>query len=342
MSEFSKAMKNKEGKVFLKNKDKLECVSNCDITDTLSELCVDRFKDNCKELRKFRSVLNLKLFLKYDVPLILLLFGSAFAFNKQRETSVVPYYNLEQVMISDGKLVKEVDDSNYIVLPSGTELEGDYLYVKNVNKVVQYQVKSGTRSAIVTVGLDEEGKMEVVDSLVGNFFDRNTDIFDDVEEMTIDEKYSELVEDIGDFVLESQSLTSTTKKEIKKLLETEKATIITTVAEYVQVGEIELEETSFSHYGHIAMNEFWTAIITLMIIMAFKYFGVGSISALSYEDDKVEYGGTSERIKVSPITSYELAKRAFVRADDCRRSKIKRLVKENLSEPSQLLFDNKK
>lgn len=338
MSEFSRAMRNKEGKAFRKYKDKLECVSNGDITDTLSELCIDRFKENRKELKKFRSILNFKLFFKYDVPLIALLIGTGMALDTPRETSQVPYYNLEQTMISDDKIVQDIDDNNYIVLPSGTEVGSDYIEVDNVDKIIQYQVKSGTRSAIVTVGLDEEGEMEVVDSLVGNFFDRNTDVFADVEEMTIDEKYQELIEDIGDFVLESQSLTSTTKKEIKKLLESEKTTIITTVAEYVQAGELELEETTGSWYGSIALREFLTILVTAMIAAVCQMLGAGEMKTLSYDEDRVKYGDSYAKINVSPFAAYASAKRAFVRADDCRRMEIKRLVRENLSETSQKYF----
>lgn len=339
MSEFSKAMKNKEGKIFLKYKDKLEYTGNCDITESLSELCVDRFKENKREYKKFRSILRFKMFLKYDIPLIALLVGSGFALKTPRDTEVVPYYNLEQTMISDGKLVKEVDTNNYIVLPSGYEAGSEYLEIENVDEVIQYQVKSGTRSAIVTVGLDDEGTMEVVDSLVGNFFDRNTDVFDDVEETTLDEKYQELVDDIGDFVIESQSLNSNTKKEIKKLLESEKVTIITTVAEYVQVGELNLEETMGNWHGNILLNEFVVALVTVMLTFALRYLlGANEIKKVSYDGNKFTYGDSYAKNKVYLKSTNDYAKTIFVRADDERRAEIKRLIRENLSEESQAYF----
>lgn len=339
MSQFSKAMKNKDGKTFIKYKDKLECLSNGDITDFLADACVNRFNENKREFKKFRRVLRFKKFLKYDVPLFAMLVGSGFVIQTPRDTEVVPYYNLEQTMLSDNKLVKEVDTNNYIVLPSGYEVDGDYLEVDNVNKIIQYQVKSGTRSAIVTVGLDDEGTMEVVDSLVGNFFDRNSDVFEDIEEMTLDEKYQELIDDIDDFIIESQSLNSNTKKEIKKLLESEKVNIITTVAEYVQVGELNLEETDFGWYGDMIMGEFVVLLVTVMIGFMCRYLmGANEIRSIYVDGDKFIYGETNDRISVSLKSSLDYAKAMFVKADDARRSEVRRLVRSNLAEESQAYF----
>lgn len=340
MTEFSKAWKNKEGKAYLKHKDKLEVVSNGDITEELSDLCVSRFKENSKSYKKFKRVLNLKLFLKYDVPLITFMIGSAMVFKSPHDVAVVPYYNLEQTMISDGKLVKDVDDNNYIVLPDGMEVGNEYIEVEEAKNLVQYQVKNGTRNAIVNVALGEDGQMEVVDSIVGNFFDRNSDVFKDVETTTLDEKYAELVEDIGAFILDSDSLSSNTKKEIEKLLESEKTTIITTVAEYVKAGEISLEETESSWRLGVFLGELVTLMISVCVeFMCSLMLGAGDIRSLYVNDEKLEYDSSNVKWKVTPLNTLHLAQERFVKADDRRRAEIKRLVRDNLSEESQSYFN---
>lgn len=341
MSEFSKAMKNKEGKAYKKSKNKLEVISNDDVRSTLEELCVDKFQNNYKEFKKFRRVLNLKLFFKYDFPLIVILAGNAISFSSPRDVSVVPYYKLEQTMINENKMVKETSDDKYIVLPKGTEVGDDFINVADVKNIIQYQVKNGTRSAIVTVNIDDDGKMQVVNSLVGNFFDRNADVFKDVTPTTLENKYQELVEDIGEFVMNSSSLSGTTIKEIKKILESEKSTVITTVAEYTKMGEMELEQTEDAWLSERAIYELIIFVVTLMIILACNYlFKVGQIGALKLEGDTIEYMGTDfHTVHVSPVETLKYAKNEFVKADDCRRDNIKRLVKENLSNSSQIYFE---
>lgn len=340
MNSFRKSMKNKVGRAFIKNVDKLEVISNNDVTDRLDEVCVERFKKNKEEYRKFKRVLNLKLFLKYDLPLITFLLGSSFAFKTEREVSVVPYYNLEQTMISDGKIVTDFDDNDYIVVPKGKEVDSNFIEIDDADNMVQYQVKNGTRSAIVTIKIDGEGEMSVVDSLVGNFFDRNSDIFDDIETTTLDEKYQELVDDIGDFVLNSENLTSTSKKEIKKFLESEKTTIITTVAEYVEAGKIELEDTEGHWIGEVVIAEFIVGLVALMVSLLSRFvLGSSEIKRLDRDDDEVRYCTSGYTWNVKLFTTAQDAKTVFLRADENRVNKVKRLVRENLSESSQKFFE---
>lgn len=337
MFEYTKAKMNKSGSIYNKNKKKIQYTGNCDMTDTLSKLCVETAKENKRIIQKFHAKLHLKFFFRYELPLAALVAASYFNLQSPKHAEVVPYYNLEQHMLCDNKIISDVDNTNYIHLPFSAELEGDFFEIDEISNVVQYQVKSGTRSAIVTVKLDEQNQMSVVDSLVGNFFDKNADVFKDIEESELDEKYTELVNDIGDFILEDQNMSSTVKKEIQKLLESEKATIITTVAEYVKVGEINLEEKDSRYWFRVGGIQVGLVLAAIMLQVAFAYlFKCKYINGLYYEEEKLEE--SSNEWEAVPFRTFAKARDMYIRVDDIRKTKIRALVKEELSEESQKLF----
>ncbi len=307
----------------------------------LKDACVDRFDRNLRLLKRRRRKRNLKFFFIYGVPTIAILVANGFVLKQSRKQDVVPTYSLETTMISDGKMVKDNDTSKYIVTEYDL-MEDDSSVIKreSTDTVIQYQVKNNTHNVIVTVGVDDVGKMSVVSSIDDNFFDCNSSIFDDVEASEIENKYQEIVEDIWEYLEADSDLDKDVKKSIKKLLEQEKTKTIITIAEFAKSGEISVIENYWDYLKRIIGVE---AVIiagaifySLLTYYLLKLGRENSITILADGEFLVQKDSYKN---ILPIKSTRDDKGMFVAAEAHRRNHIKKLVKDKLTLEWEEKFD---
>lgn len=337
MFDYVKSLRNKEGRGFNRIKYNIEQNGNNDISDELRNLCIDKYARNRETYKNFKKRLYLKFFLKYEIPLICLLGCSYFTLTTPRKSKIVPVYNMEQTVISDQKLITDVDTNNYVVNPFwGVDLGDNYYELDEIQNVIQYQVKNGTRNVIVTLNLSDNGEFKVSDALVSNFFDYNSDIFKDVEPSNLDAKYQELVDDISNYILDASSNGSDSfskaKREIKKLLNEEKTTVITSVMKYYKIDEIKVDQGMNSYYLLLALKEASVVLATILISIGLNYVANAGVIRGVYADKEElkEYMG--ESIKVNLFKTIRDARRQFVIADDNRKNEIKKLTRNYLTD----------
>ncbi len=330
----------KDNKIFFNKKGKQHDTNfvrdvMSDEEKELRELCTDVFDDNMAILKHNRLIRRLQLSLNACVTIAAGTLAGNFILNSPSNTTLAPTYTLEQAAMSDGKLIKEMDENVYMKkgsLPINQEM--DPIFVDNLKTIIQYQVKDGTRSVVVNLNVDEDGKMSVGEVDSGNFFDLNTSIFDNVEKSEIDLKYQELLDDIDEFV--ESSVVSKYKKEIKDILKNEKATIITTVVEYVKTGEAEIVDKNFYYY----LKKFGILVsISLMIAVCYisNRLGLGKTRVIECFDYNLKLTDKIENFV--PFSSDKLEKKRFTYAEEARELAIKRLVKESVAPNCQHYFD---
>ena len=313
---------------------------DADLSDW-NDACVDRFDRNLRLLKRRRRKRNLKFFFIYGVPTIAILAANGFVLKQSRKQDVVPAYSLETTMISDGKMVKDNDTSKYIVTEYDL-IEDDSSVIKreSTDTVIQYQVKNNTHNVIVTVGVDDVGKMSVVSSIDDNFFDCNSSIFDDVEVSEIENKYQEIVEDILEYLEADSDLDKDVKKSIKKLLEQEKTKTIITIAEFAKSGEISVIENYWDYLKRIIGVEaviIAGAIFYSLLTYYLLKLGREKSIAISTNGEIIAQEISYENIL--PFKTTRGDKGMFVDAEVYRRNHIKKLVKDKLTLEWEEKFD---
>lgn len=305
----------------------------------LHEVAIKRYKQNRKVYNLAKRVKNIKFFINYSLPVISSIVAGAYIFeNTVRKSDIIPTYQIEQTMISDGKMIKDIDDNQYIVTDLDLEdSEAQYIEADNTNSMIQYQVKNGTHSVIVSLNVDDEGELSIGDALSGNFFDRNAASFEGVEPTDIEAKYQEIVDDIGAFIEES-SLNNSYKNEIKEMLEQERTVIITTIVEYVKSGEISVVESEDRHKFRIIGLEALNVIAAISFALLLNIAGLGRVKKLGYDEDgKLRKAYTKEAI--IPFKTSASQKDCFIKAENSRRSNVKTLARNYLIDESYVHFD---
>lgn len=337
---FNKAMKEK---LSFKNMDVAESNNipssgvNQEELEDLRRYAIDQFKNNKKVFKRIRRVKNLKFFFNYGVPIISLAVASSFILQQPRDEKLVSKYAIQQTMISDGKMIQDYDDGDYVVTdyePFDDDL--DLIEVKDTNSIIQYQVKNGTHSVIITVNVDENGQLSIGDSMSGNFFDRNAAVFEGVEPSDIEAKYQEIVDDIGAFIQDS-NLNNSYKNEIKELLEQERTVIITTIVEYIKTGDINVIESIDSSKKDIAFWEFIAVLITALVAVLVNMLGLGKIKKLDSNYSSLFISSSKENL--IPFATSNRQKDKYISTEHERRNKVKSLAKEYLTKESFKHFD---
>ncbi len=304
----------------------------------LRSVAIDQFKTNKIAYKRLKNINRLKFFFNYFVPLATLAVSSGFILKTSRDEKIVPLYNIEQTMISDDKMVQIIDEENYAVTDFEPFDENEeFIKCSSTNTAIQYQVKNGTHSVIVTIDVDSEGKMSIGEALSGNFYDRNADVFKGVTTSDIETKYQEVVDDIGDFIQES-NLGSPYKGEIKDLLEQERTVVITTVVEYIENGNIHVIEPVSSNNSDIAFYEALDVIGIVIAMIILNAIGLGKTFTLdSNLNGELEL--SSRKYPLIPFKTLKNQKTLCLRAEGNRRRRVKELASRYLTEDSQKYFD---
>lgn len=303
----------------------------------LENLAIDQFKQNKKTYKSIRRVKNLKFFLNYGIPIVALAIVQGFIIKRPRDEEIIPKYSVEQTMVSDGKMIQDIDDNTYAVSDLEPLNEEDqFIKVDDVSTVIQYQVKNGTHSVIVTVNVDEEGILSIGDALSGNFYDRNAAVFKDITPSDIEAKYQEIVDDIGAFIDES-NLNNSYKNEIKELLEQERTIVITTIVEYVKTGEVNVIESLSDYRKDTALWDLLAVVVDILVCVLLNIIGLGKIHDLQTTlSGKLTIASTSSDLV--PFKTSRIQKQEFIDAEEERRESVKKLAKEYLREDSQKHF----
>lgn len=301
----------------------------------LRSLCTDVFDRNYSVLKHNRMIRRLKISLNACITIAAGALAGNFIISSPSSTVIAPTYTLERTVMSDGKIIKEIDPNVYMKKGSlPIDPEADPVLVDTMKTAIQYQVKDGTRSVVVTIDVDDSGKLSVGAINSGNFFDLNTSIFDNVQESEIDLKYQELLDDIDEIV--QDSVGGKYKKEIKEILSKEKASIITTVVEYVKTGDAEIVDKNAYYYlkkiGILASIAFMLAVCYIS-----NRLGLGKIRVIEYDGYKLRL--TNEIADIVPFGSDKIEKKRFTYAEEGRELAIKRLVKDSVAPASQCYFD---
>lgn len=302
----------------------------------LRYLCTDVFDSNYAILKHIRMIRRLKVSLNTCITIAAGALAGSFIISSPSNTTMAPTYKLERTVMSDDKIIKEVDPNIYMKKGSlPTDPEADPVLVDTMKTAIQYQVKDGTRSVVVTIDVDDARKMSVGGVNSGNFFDLNTSIFENVQESEIELKYQELLDDIDELV--KDSVGSKHKKEIKEILSKEKASIITTVVEYVKTGDIEVVDKNAYYYlkkfGELACLAFMIAVCFIS-----NRLGLGKIRVIECGDG-YNLRLTNEVADIVPFKSDKIEKKRFVYAEESRELAIKRLVKDSVNPACQNYFD---
>lgn len=346
--EFRKYKRNKYKKIFKTEKARLEALdktpddgeeTNCiplpddSYIEELEELCITRFNENIKLYKRNRAVRHLKFFINFSLPVASFALASNFILKIPRNFEIVPKYTIQQTMLSGDKMIQDLDPCEYIITEYIPEKNADsYIKVNSTNTIIQYQVKNGTRSVIVTINTDNQGKMSVKEALAGNFYDRNAAMFEEIEPTEIDAKYQELLDDIATFIDESTGLNDTYKSEINDLMEKERTIVITTVVEYLQTGEIkvleELSEYETKKYG-IELAAFAGGLVIGLILYL---MGIGKMKNLYVVGSSLYLKDNKE--KIYPFTTSRIEKETFIKAEKQRREDIKTLARKSLAPSS--------
>lgn len=344
MEKFRDYYKNKYEKIFKEQKEKLgfiradvndgkeaNCISfpNSLVVAELEELCINRFNENKALYKNHRKVRHLKFFFNYVVPFAGLAISSHFILTSPRKTDVVPVYNIEQTTLCNGKMIQDLDRNEYIVtdyVPE--ESEDKYIVVDNVNTVIQYEVKNGTRSVIVTLGTDNEGKMFFKDILSGNFYNNNVAIFEGVEPNDVEAKYQEVLDDIDAYIMNT-GLNAIYKKEIAELLERDRTIVITTIVEYIKTGDVSVIEKLKYYYLQIGGWELGALAITFLVAFILNKVRLGKMHLLYPKRSSLLE--MDEKESIFMFTTATKEKEKFVLAEKARREEIKSLARNHLS-----------
>ena len=345
------AMRNKYEKIYHSTLKDLEFIDNDDTNDRsdskdlthkkkdfsrekakLKQLCIFDFDNNKKLYKKSKMVRHLKMFFGYDLPLISLAASAYFIYSTPKRSEIVPVYNISQTMISDDKVITDIDDTKYFKPSYNTDLEDNgYNKVNNIDTKIQYQVKNGTNNVIVHVDVNGDGELKYDDYLSGNFYDRNSATFKDIEAGVVEEKYQEVINDISEFIQNDSAIPSQVKKDIQKLLEDNKTMVITTIVEYFENGEVEVVEKDSTYIGRLVWEEI------LWIFCTLAYCGFSALLFDIYETKKL-YWNEDTTLEISnkdrfivPFKTAREEKLALIRAESARRAEIANFVNEHIT-----------
>lgn len=299
--------------------------------DALRRLCVDVFDDNKKLYKKTRFIRRLKMTLFYDLPILGLLAASGFALRSPRETEVVPVYHVEQTIISDDKVITDIDDTNYYMPTYGQVLsDEDFVIIDNTNTKIQFQVKNGTNNQIVSINVESNGALKIASYLSGNFYDLNATAFKGVEPSEIEEKYQEIINDIRDFIANSTTgLTEKQKSDIEEFLQEEKTMVITTFVEYFKSGEVEVMESDSEFNKRLAKREGLCFLGWAIVMIVNAVCGGLKIRKIKYIDNPSLKLESDSSWLVPFKTAYDL-NYELIKAERLRRSKIEDFAYDNL------------
>lgn len=307
--------------------------------DTLRSLCLDVFEDNKKLYKRNRRVRRLKVFLCYDLPIFGLLVASGFALSTPRKSEVIPVYHVEQTMISDDKVITDIDETNYYMPTYGQVLsDEDFVKIDNTNTKIQFQIKNGTNNQIVSINVGSDGALKVANYLAGNFYDLNAAAFKGVEPSEIEEKYQEIINDIRDFIANTTTgLTEKQKSDIEEFLKEEKTMVITTFIEYFQAFDVEVMESDSEYNKRLAKREglcFLGYAVAMIIIAACGGAKVKQIEV--HSGTKLKLDNVSSWI--IPFKTAAEAKDALIYAERERRAKIEDFAYNNLEGEAKKKF----